>query len=154
MLNVGDLPKTGPVSNAKPPFVSRSVPYVSDRVQAYALPYLPAGPDAMLTVAGIDAFVADTEQRPDIRLAVLGVLRAHSMNGAEAPAAIFAVVIAAVTVLIGTTLSIAGIGEIVGWVISAGLVVLGGWFTRLAFAAQARRMICGVWLAAYEDALR
>jgi hypothetical protein len=141
------------VSNLKSPFVSRSVPYVSDRVQPDAIPYLPGGPDARLTVEGVDAFVATTEQRPDIRLAVLGVLRAHSMNGAEAPAAIFAVVIA-LTVLMGSALTIAGVGELLSWVISAGLVILGGWFTRLAFAAQARRMICGVWLAAYEDALR
>ncbi|WP_284528044.1 hypothetical protein [Microbacterium sp. T2.11-28] len=136
------------------PFVSASVPYLTDRVPAGAVRYLPTGPDAPLTAARVNDFIANTADKPDVRLAVLGVLRAHSMNGAEAPAAIFAVVIAALTVLVGTTLSASGIGEFLGWVTSGGLVILGGWFARLAFAAQARRIICGVWLAAYEDALR
>ncbi|HWU30556.1 MAG TPA: hypothetical protein VN041_15855 [Microbacterium sp.] len=130
------------------------VPYVTDRVMPEAVEYLPLGHDARLTAAKVSAFVEETDSLPDVRLAVLGVLRAHSMNGAETPTAVISVVFAALAVLISVVATIGGFGSAVGYAFGVGLVVLGGVFTRVAFTAHVRRMTCGVWLAAYEDALR
>ncbi|MCC2030417.1 hypothetical protein KEC56_13000 [Microbacterium sp. YMB-B2] len=89
-----------------------------------------------------------------MRLAVLGTLRAHSMNGAETPSAVVAVLLAAAAILVSSITAMSDFGVAVGWLFAVGSVMLGGWFAKLAFAAHARRMTCGVWLAAYEDALR
>lgn len=130
------------------------VPYVTDRVMPEAVDFLPSGHDARLTAAKVSAFVNETRDLPDVRLAVLGVLRAHSMNGAETPTAVISVVFAALAVLTSVVTTMGGIGSAAGYVFGVGLVVMGGLFVRLAFAAHVRRMMSGVWLAAYEDALR
>ncbi|MGN6128598.1 MAG: hypothetical protein ACTHON_18720 [Humibacter sp.] len=108
----------------------------------------------MLNVDRIAAFVEGTKESPNVRLAVLGTLRAHSMNGAETPSAVVAVLLAAIAILVSSAISLSDFGVAIAWAFAIGSVILGGWFAKLAFAAHARRMTCGVWLAAYEDALR
>jgi len=136
------------------PLVSPAVPYVNDRVLEEAKQYLPRSPDEMLNVERISAFVEGTEESPNVRLAVLGTLRAHSMNGAETPSAVVAVLLAAVAILVSSAASLSDVGAAIAWAFAIGSVILGGWFAKVAFAAHARRLTCGVWLAAYEDALR
>jgi hypothetical protein len=133
--------------------MSKSVPCVNERVPDDARPYIPARHDEQFDSARVRAFVNETRERPDVRLAVLSVLRMHSMNGAETPAAIFAVMLAAITIL-ASSLTPDAIGDVVAWII--GVVAVAGcvWFIRAATSAHVRRMTCAVWLAAYEDALR
>lgn len=138
------------VPKTRAPFV----PYVTDRVPPEAVAYLPAGHDARLNAAKVSAFVRETEDLPDVRLAVLGVLRSHSVNGAETPTAVVSIVLAAFAVVISVVTTMGGLGSAVGYLLAVGLVVVGVVFTRFAFAAHVRRMTSAVWLAAYEDALR
>lgn len=142
------------MSKPRSPLVSSAVPYVNDRVLEEAKQYLPHGPDEMLNVDRIAAFVKGTKESPNVRLAVLGTLRAHSMNGAETPSAVVAVLLAGIAILVSSVTSLSGVGVAIAWAFAIGSVIVGGWFAKLAFAAHARRMTCGVWLAAYEDALR
>lgn len=142
------------MSKSRSPLVSSAVPYVNHRVLDEAKQYLPHDPDEMLNVDRVAAFVEGTRESPNVRLAVLGTLRAHSMNGAETPSAVVAVLLAAMAILVSSIATLSDFGVAIGWVFAVGSVMLGGWFARLAFAAHARRMTCGVWLAAYEDALR
>ncbi len=135
---------------SRPPFV----PYITDSVMPEAADYLPASADARLTAPAVSAFVRDTEESPDVRLAVLGVLRSHSMNGAETPTAVVSVVLAAFAVVISVVVTMGGFGHVLGYLLSIGLVGAGALFARVAFSAHVRRMTCGVWLAAYEDELQ
>jgi hypothetical protein len=132
---------------------SKAVPYANGRVPEDARPYIPQHHNEKLDHARVRAFVDETEERPDVRLAVLSVLRMHSMNGAETPAALFAVMLAAITILASSAAS-GLLGDLLAWLVGIGAVVGCIWLTRLATAAHVRRMICGIWLAAYEDALR
>lgn len=131
----------------------RSVPYVNERVPESARPYLPTHHDERLDDARVKAFVSETQEGPDVRLAVLSVLRAHSMNGAETPAAIFALMLAAITIL-ASSMASDSLGDVVAWLLGLATVAGCVWFTKAASSAHVRRMTCGVWLAAYEDALR
>lgn len=142
------------MSTRRSPLVSSSVPYVTDRVPDEARQYLPHGPDERLNAERVSAFVEGTQDDPDIRLAVLTTLRAHSTNGAETPSSVVAVLFAAIAILVSSTASLSDLGVALAWIFGVGSVILGGWFVKTAFAAHARRITCGVWLAAYEDALR
>ena len=153
IANVGGLRDDSHMSKSRSPLVSSAVPYVNDRVLEQAKQYLPGDPDEMLDVDRVTAFVEGTKDFPNVRLAVLGTLRAHSMNGAETPTAVLAVLLAAMAILISSISSLSDFGVAIAWVLAVGSFLLGGWFAKLAFAAHARRMTCGVWLAAYEDAL-
>jgi Flp pilus assembly protein TadB len=132
---------------------SKSVPYMNERVPQDARPYIPQHHDEWLDYARDRAFVEETKERPDVRLAVLSVLRVYSMNGAETPAAIFAILLAAITILASSVASQLLRGIVV-WLIGIAAVAGCIWFTRAATSAHVRRLTCGVWLAAYEDALR
>lgn len=132
--------------------MSKAVPYANERVPQDARPYLPQHHDDRLDASRVRAFVEETDDRPDVRLAVLSVLRTHSMNGAETPAAIFAVMLAAITIL-ASSLASSLLGDVGAWLIGISAVAGCIWFTRLASSAHVRRMTCGVWLAAYEDEL-
>ncbi|MCP2030344.1 hypothetical protein L1277_000408 [Okibacterium sp. HSC-33S16] len=134
--------------------MSSSVPYVTDRVPGEAAHYLPHDPYEPLDVDRVKAFVDGTSDEPDVRLAVLGVLRAHSMNGAETPAAVFAIMVAALTMLASSMGALSAFGGAVGWALGISMIIGCVRFTTFAFAAHIRRMTCGVWLAAYEDSLR
>ena len=142
------------MSKLRSPLMSTAVPYVNDRVLEEAKPYLPRDTDEMLNAQRVSSFVDGTADNPNVRLAVLGTLRAHSMNGAETPAAVFAILLAALAILVSTIATISDFGVVLAWILGVASLALGAWFSRLAFAAHARRMTCGVWLAAYEDALR
>jgi len=127
---------------------------VTDRVPEEARQYLPHDPDERLDAQRVLAFVEGTRDKPDVRLAVLGTLRAHSTNGAETPSSVVAVLFAAIAILVSSTASMSDFGVALASIFGVGSVILGGWFVKTAFAAHARRITCGVWLAAYEDALR
>lgn len=142
------------MSPRRSPLISSSVPYVANRVPEEARQYLPHDPDDLLDAQRVLAFVESTRDRPDVRLAVLGTLRAHSMNGAETPSSVAAVLFAAVAILVTATASLSDFGVALAWIFGVGSVILSGWFVKTAFAAHARRITCGVWLAAYEDVLR
>ncbi|MER7797488.1 hypothetical protein [Microbacterium sp. NPDC096154] len=142
------------MSKLRAPFTSSAVPYVTDRVPQNARAYIPRDSAEVLDVKRVNAFVEGTRDQPDVRLAVLGVLRTHSMNGAETPAAVFAIALAALTMLASSMGAVSVLGSAATWAFGV-LAVLGSlWFGNIAFAAHVRRVTCGVWLAAYEDALR
>ena len=142
-------------SSPKPPR-SRHAPYVGVRTPPEAVPYLPSGPDTALTAELIRRFVRETRRRPEVRLAVLGTLRAHTVNGAEAPLAGAGILVAALALVLTVGLSPAVSADWVvplwmGW--GAVVAVAAVWVVRVSFAAQARRVTATVWLGAYEDAL-
>ncbi|MET4637688.1 hypothetical protein [Mycetocola sp. 2940] len=142
------------MSKLRSPLMSPSVPYITDRVPGEAALYLPHDPYESLDVDRVKAFVEGTNDKPKVRLAVLAVLRAHSTNGAETPAAVFAIMVAALTLLASSMGALSAFGGVVGWALGVLLVIGCACFTKFAFAAHVRRMTSGVWLAAYEDALR
>jgi hypothetical protein len=154
MSNVGGWTQNAGVSKLRSPLMSSSVPYLTERVPGEAKVYLPHDHLEPLDVDRVVAFVKGTRDKPNVRLAVLAVLRAHSTNGAETPAAVFAIMVAALTMLASSTGALSALGGAVGWVLGVLMVIVCAWFTKFAFAAHIRRMTCGVWLAAYEDALR
>lgn len=84
---------------------SRHAPYVAAHTPAEAIPYLPSGPDAALTSELIRRFVRETRRRPEVRLAVLGTLRAHAVNGAEAPLAGAGILVSALALVLTVGLS-------------------------------------------------
>ena len=135
---------------------SKHAPYVGVRTPIDAVPYLPSGPDAVLTSELVRQFVKETRRRPDVRIAVLGTLRAHAVNGAEAPLAGFGIVIAALALVLSVGVSTA---VPAGWIVllwtACGAVVVAAALSvlRVASAAHTRRVTATVWLGAYEDAL-
>ena len=139
----------------KPPR-SRHAPYVGVRTPIEVVPYLPSGPDAVLTSDLVRRFVKETRRRPDVRLAVLGTLRAHAVTGAEAPLAGFGIVIAALALVlsVGVTAAVPAGWIVLLWTVCGTVVVAAAlWVLRVASAAHTRRVTATVWLGAYEDAL-
>jgi hypothetical protein len=136
---------------------SRFVPYITSRVWGPARPFLPASADARLRAVDVAAFAREAERNPDVRIAVLGVLRAHAANGAEVVLSAVAFVVSIMS-LAFAMLNASGV--YVGWLRlipvceAAALFVFGLILVRLALAAHVRKMTAVAWLGAYEDALR
>lgn len=135
---------------------SKNVPYVSDRVRVAARPFLPTGPDSKLDAAGVVRFVSETDDDPDTRMAVLGVLRTHAANGAEVALSGMALLIS----VLGVAFSLLRSDQWDGWLVlistaeAAVIVVFVVRVLRLAAAAHVRKMTALAWLGAYEDALK
>lgn len=133
---------------------SKYVPYVRLDTPAAAREFLPAGPGKALTLELVRQFTKTAKRDPETAMTVLGILRAHSINGAEAPLAAAALMFAAIAVLASTTFDIDAPWS---WVIAIALavVVVGSATTiiHMSLAAHARRVVATTWLAAYEDAL-
>lgn len=135
---------------------SRFVPYITDAVLPGAVTYLPDGPAARLTATDVDRFVTDTESEPGVRMAVLGVLRAHASNGAEVGISLTALMIAVLGFAFG---QLNGAAQLSGWLafipvleVIAVLVAV-GFIIQAAVAAHIRKMTAVTWLGAYQDAL-
>lgn len=135
---------------------SRFVPYITDAVLTEARDHLPHNAESRLTAADVDRFVSETADAPDTRMAVLGVLRAHSSNGAEVGVSVTALLVS----VLGVTLNLLSIAaQPDGWwqlipILEAiGIMVVASLFIRVAVAAHVRKMTAVTWLGAYEDAL-
>jgi hypothetical protein len=120
-----------------------------------ARPFLPEGPESTLTVNLVKRFRRAGRRDPEVRLAVLGTLRAHSANGAEAPLAAGSVMFAAVSVVVAV--SVTSVPGWVSWLLpivyAAATIPFAVWILRVSLAAHARRVMATTWLGAYEDAL-
>ena len=135
---------------------SKYVPYIKLETAPAARQYLPAGPNAVLTVDLVRRFQKDSRRHPELRLVVLGTLRAHSVNGAEAPLAAGSVLFAALSVVVAVLVT-----ALTGWeawltgiAYAAVMIPTAVSIIRMSLAAHARRVIATTWLGAYEDALR
>lgn len=138
-----------------PRLSSKYVPYLRMSTAPAAREFLPAGPDSVLTVDMVRRFRKVARRDSGTSMVVLGTLRAHSVNGAEAPLAAGAVLFAALAFCIGTTIGEFSVWAWVIWLVSAGVVVgTAVHIVRISFAAHARRVVAITWLGAYEDALR
>ncbi|MFC6356746.1 hypothetical protein [Luethyella okanaganae] len=134
-----------------------SIPYIKHGASPDVIRHLPSGPDAVLTTERVICFVRETKRRPEIRLAVLGTLRAHAVNGAEAPLAGAGTLFAALALFLAAAVSPtvpAGWVSML-WLCWGAAVAVGAfWIVRVSFAAHIRRVTATTWLGAYEDALR
>lgn len=130
---------------------SKYVPYVRLGTSSAARPFLPTGPDAVPTVALVRRFLKASRRNPELRLIVLGTLRAHSTNGAEAPLAAGSVLFAALSVIVAVTVtSIDGWSAwLIGIAYAAVMVTTAVSLVRMSIAAHARRVIAVTWLGAY-----
>lgn len=137
------------------PLNSKYVPYIKLQTAPAARRYLPDGPEARLTADLVRRFRKHSRRDPELRLVVLGTLRAHSMNGAEAPLAAGSVLFAAVSVVVAVSVtSITGWGSwLLATVYAAAMIPTAVWIVRVSLAAHARRVMATTWLGAYEDAL-
>lgn len=136
---------------------SKHVPYVKSSALPDVIRHLPSAPDTVLTAERVARFVKETKRKPDVRLAVLGTLRAHSVNGAEVPltgaSTLFAALALFLTAVIGQNIPAGWVSLL--WLCWGAIVAIGGfWIVRVSFAAHSRRMTAVTWLGAYEDALR
>ncbi len=131
------------------------MPYIKLETIPAARPFLPEGPDSPLTVNLVKAFRRASRRDPDVSLAVLGILRAHSVNGAEAPLAAGSILFAAISLVVAVSIaSTTGWGT---WLLAAlygaAAIPCALWIVRVSLAAHARRVMATTWLGAYEDAL-
>lgn len=147
------MPKPG--RSSRNPLSSKYVPYVKLETIPAARAFLPDGPDSTLTVNQVKAFRRANRRDPEVGLAVLGTLRAHSANGAEAPLAAGSVLFAAVSVVVAVSVT-----STLGWVswllptaYAAVTIPAAVWIVRVSLAAHARRVMAMTWLGAYEDAV-
>ncbi|MDF2915812.1 MAG: hypothetical protein K0S70_29 [Microbacterium sp.] len=144
------------MTNSPSAVTSRFVPYITDAVLPEAVTYLPDGPAARLTATDVDRFVTGTEFDPGVRMAVLGVLRAHASNGAEMGISLTALMIAVLGFAFG---QLNAASQLSGWLafvpVLEVIVVLGavGCIIQAAVAAHIRKMTAVTWLGAYQDAL-
>ena len=135
---------------------SRFVPYITEAVLPEAMAYLPSGPATRLTATDVNRFVTGTASEPGVRMAVLGVLRAHASNGAEVGISLTALMIAVLGFAFGLLNAVA---EFRGWFALIPLleviavVVAVGFIVRAAVAAHIRKMTAVTWLGAYQDEL-
>ncbi|WP_307042438.1 hypothetical protein [Agromyces ramosus] len=119
--------------------------------------HLPIGPDDVLTVERVERFVKETKRKPDVRLAVLGTLRAHAVNGAEVPLAgagtFFAALALFLTAVVGPSVPAGWLWLLwLGWGVAVTIAAF--WVVRVSFAAHTRRVTATTWLGAYEDSLK
>lgn len=134
---------------------SKRVPYVGPETPAAAMPFLPADSSSRLTLELVRKFKKASRRDPEISLVVLGTLRAHCVNGADAPLAGVSMAFSAMAIFSGLW-----IGSATGWLVlptlAWGAAILGGALVilRVSFAAHARRVTATTWLGAYQDALR
>lgn len=135
---------------------SRFVPYVTEAVLPAARDYLPHNPEARLTAADVDHFVSGTADSPDTRMAVIGVLRAHSSNGAEVGLSVAALLVS----VLGLALNLLNIAaQPGGWwhlvpiLEAVGIMAAASFLVRIAVVAHIRKMTAVTWLGAYQDAL-
>ena len=135
---------------------SKFVPYLTDAVLPAARSYLPAGPDARLTASDVERFRCETASEPAIRMAVLGVLRAHASNGAEVGISVTALMVS----VLGFAFSLLNtIARPAGWLTAVpvleaiAILVFASLVIRAAVAAHLRKMIAVTWLGAYQDVL-
>lgn len=136
---------------------SRHVPYITSGTSPEVTRHLPSGPDATLTTQRVNRFIKETKRRPEVRLAVLGALRAHAVNGAEAPLAGAGTLFAALALFLTAIVSSSVPAEWVSllWLCWGAAVTVGAfWIVQGSFAAHTRRVTATTWLGAYEDALR
>ena len=141
--------------HARNPLSSKYVPYVKVETIPAARPFLPEGPDSTLTVNLVKRFRRASRRDPELSLAVLGTLRAHSANGAEAPLAAGSVLFAAVSVVVAVSVTSASgwVSWLLPTVYAAVTIPFAVWIVRVSLAAHARRVMATTWLGAYEDAL-
>lgn len=141
--------------NVRRPLASRHVPYLNLAGSKAAHEFLPTGPDAVLTVALVDRFRKASKRDPEMKLVVMGTLRAHASNGGDAPLAAAAVLFSAIAVLVSTSLPKDRDWSWMVWIVlGVAVVIVATSMIRLSFAAHARRVVAITWLGAYEDALR
>jgi len=134
----------------------KDVPYITDRVKVSARGFLPHSSHAELDARAVDRFVSETDDDPDTRMAVLGVLPTHAANGSEVVLSGAALLISVMGVVLAAT-RVGNVGNVAILVSVAEVVALFGvvlWVLRRAGAAHARKLTARVWLAAYEDALK
>ncbi|WP_336697135.1 hypothetical protein [Curtobacterium sp. USHLN213] len=135
---------------------SRFVPYLTDAVLPEAVAYLPNGPAARLTARRVNRFVTGTALEPGVRMAVLGVLRAHASNAAEVGTSLTALMIAVLGFAFGLLNTVA---EFSGWFALIPLleviavVITVGFIVQAAVAAHIQKVTAVTWLGAYEDGL-
>lgn len=137
---------------------SKHVPYVTPQILERAQVFLPDGPNARLTVELARRFRRQSRKDVELRMVVLGTLRAHGTNGGEIPLAGVAVLLTAFTLVLSLVhdwvISVAGPAAALLVVVPAiGFAGASLHLVRLAFAAHTRRVMATTWLAAYEDAL-
>lgn len=144
------------MDKSSPTKSSRFVPYITDAVLPEAAAHLPKGPESRLTAAEVERFVADTRARPEVRMAVFGVLRAHASYGAEVGISLMALLVAVLGFALGLLntvtryegwLGLIPVLEVIGVVLALKVVI------QAAVAAHIRKMTAVTWLGAYQDAL-
>lgn len=142
------------VTRSKTPFSGhKHVPYVNDSVPAVARAHLPGKWDDRLTQDRINAFTCAANEDPEIRFVVLGVLRAHTVNGSELPTALLAILTTAIGTVSATYAGANPDFAWLAWLIGVGsLLVTGSMFTLIG-AAHVRKQLATVWLGAYIDGL-
>lgn len=116
--------------------------------------HLPDGPEAFLDSTRVSRFVSSARADENLRLQVLSVLRTHSANGVETPAAIFALFIAAAGSYISTLIAMSDFGAAIALAVVAPSLLGVARFAAVAAALHVRRLTALAWLAAYEEALR
>jgi hypothetical protein len=138
------------------PLQSKRVPYWPSSTALEVRRFLPERYQAPLRLEDVQRFVRETRKRPEVRLAVLGVLRANSTNGAEALLAGVGVLFTAFAIIVAVAVPGPEDWIMTGlWlVLAAALVFVALSFVRVSFAVHARRITSMVWLSAYEDAVR
>lgn len=135
---------------------SRYVPYLAMNIPFRAFQFLPTGPESTISADVVRQFRKESRRDPEMRLAVLGILRAHSTNGAEAPLAAGSVLFASLGIVAAVTVT-----SSTGWLaVALGLgyavvmVPTALWIMKISLAAHARRITAVTWLSAYEDEFR
>lgn len=138
------------------PLHSKHVPFWSSSTPSEVQHFLPDQYQAPLRPEIVRRFVYETRKNPEVRLAVLGALRANSTNGAEALLAGVGVLFTAFAIIVAV--AVPGpedwIMSSAWFVLAAALVFVALHFVRISFAVHARRITSLIWLSAYEDALR
>lgn len=138
------------------PLRSKRVTYWTSSTPHEVRRFLPDRYQAPLRLEDVRRFVRETRKKPDVRLAVLGTLRANSTIGAEALLAGVGVLFTAFTIVVAVAVPRPEdwIMTSLWFILAATLVFVALSFVRMSFAVHGRRVTSSVWLSAYEDALR
>lgn len=139
------------ILRTRDPFLTdKRVPYVATGALPEVRSHLPSSYKSPLSAQSVNAFVEETREAPEVRLAILTVLRSHASNGAEVPLSGVALMIAAFAVLAAGQSAF----PLFAWILGVVLVFVTAGILKMASAAHIRRLTATVWLSAYEDALR
>lgn len=135
------------------PLGHKGIPYVNDSIPASARAHLPTKWNDRLTQSRISAFTQAAQQDPETRFVVLGVLRAHTVNGSELPIASLALIVSLLTAVAAAAEALAPDLAWLAWALALGALGITGYAFSWIAAAHVRMQLATVWLGAYTDAL-